>query len=71
MWRTLPAVASSTPANNDRYKIRSKPAPANVSATRTTIAETAAERVEIPKLGSRIRRASSLRRSGREDTHIV
>src|ERR1700753_1626291 len=64
MWRTLRAVASSTPANNDRYRIASNPAPAKVNATNTTIADTAAERAEIPKLAGPTERTTPVRRNG-------
>src|ERR1700753_410373 len=52
-WRALGAVASSTPANNDRYRIASNPAPAKVNATKTTLADTAAGRAETPYLAER------------------
>jgi hypothetical protein len=60
MSRTLPAAASAA-ANNDRYRIVSNPAPAKVSANNTTIADTAAERAEMPKLEGHTERMKPLR----------
>src|SRR5271166_5196563 len=72
MWLTLPAVASSTPPNNDWYRTVTNPPPAKASAKNTTIADTAAERAEMPKLGRRTERMIVLRRIGRTtDTPIV
>src|SRR5262249_32596420 len=72
MWRTLPAVAASTPASNHPHKTATNPAPAKASANKTTIADTAAERAEMPKLGGHTERTSALRRNSQTaDTRTV
>jgi hypothetical protein len=54
MSRTRPAAASSTLESRVRYNTKTRPPPATSTATKTTAADSTAERVEMPQLAGRI-----------------
>src|SRR5690242_14216100 len=60
MSRTRPAAASSTLDSNERSSTNTRNTPATARATKTTDADTMAERVEMPQLDGRVKRKARL-----------